>query len=53
MGENVLSPTGIGCPRVGWYPRGAPSFLKRKGGDDGEFVRVGQEEREKGPMIMM
>lgn len=49
--EDVFSPTGTRCPRVGWYPRGRGSspFSEEKGRElYGEgFVRMdlGGEER--------
>lgn len=32
VAEDVLSLAGIRCPRMGWYPRGAPPSVRRRGG---------------------
>lgn len=42
VGEEVLSPAGTGCPRVGWYPRGLPLLWGEQEVVMGEgLVRVG------------
>ena len=46
--EEVLSPAGISCPRVGWFPREASRPLRRgRGGINGGGIckgRTGKEE---------
>ena len=41
VGEGVLNPAETRCPRVGWYLRGLPLFLREgEGVTEERFVRV-------------
>ena len=40
VGEDVPSPAGTRCPRVGWYQRGvSPSLRRREGNNRGEICK--------------